>query len=320
MDERRPDLLFLDIGMPEIDGYEVARAVRHRFGNTVRVVAVTGGARGNAYELDGDAAGYRFRAAEAPKLLEGKLPKYTLDEIQLDLEQSDALFDKPAGNTVAALASVSAKATSRREVAKTLDGLATELARVVAAQRALCAAMKKGKADADGNSRAGILLVRASKQAEHLLSTGVRPLWSGLPTDALTDKARAKDLDLGRVDERLGAVIAARARLNDECGDRYHASPDGKLVGRAWETIDTGIERDYDALVEQTLGRIVKAAKNRKDGEKSAKAALEHAFAAGRRSFAEQRLARALESTEGPAKPTGKGAVTNKRAEKVGKK
>jgi CheY-like chemotaxis protein len=42
MDERCPDLLFLDIGMPEIDGYEVARTVRHRFGNTVRVVAVTG--------------------------------------------------------------------------------------------------------------------------------------------------------------------------------------------------------------------------------------------------------------------------------------
>jgi CheY-like chemotaxis protein len=42
MEERRPDLLFLDLGMPEIDGYEVARAVRHRFGNAIRVVAVTG--------------------------------------------------------------------------------------------------------------------------------------------------------------------------------------------------------------------------------------------------------------------------------------
>lgn len=42
MEERCPDLLFLDLGMPEIDGYEVARAVRHRFGNTIRVVAVTG--------------------------------------------------------------------------------------------------------------------------------------------------------------------------------------------------------------------------------------------------------------------------------------
>jgi CheY-like chemotaxis protein len=42
MEERRPDFLFLDLGMPEIDGYEVARAVRHRFGYAIRVVAVTG--------------------------------------------------------------------------------------------------------------------------------------------------------------------------------------------------------------------------------------------------------------------------------------
>jgi hypothetical protein len=284
-----------------------------------RVVAVAGGARGSAYELDGDAAGYRFRAAEVPKLLEGKLPKYALDEIQLDLEQSSALFDKPAAQTTAALASVSAKATSRREVGQALDGLATELARVVAAQRALCAAMKKGQADAEANRREGSLLARASKQAEHLLSKGVRPLWSGLPPDALTDKARAKDLDLVRIDERLGAVIAAHARLNEECADRYHAASDSKLVGRAWETIDTGIERDYEALVEQTLGRIVKAAKDRNAGEKSAKAALAHAFASGRRSFAEQRLARVLEVGETPNR-TGKGAVTNKRADKVGKK
>jgi CheY-like chemotaxis protein len=42
LEDRCPDLLFLDLGMPEIDGYEVARAVRHRYGNTIRVVAVTG--------------------------------------------------------------------------------------------------------------------------------------------------------------------------------------------------------------------------------------------------------------------------------------
>lgn len=42
IEERRPDVMFLDLGMPEIDGYEVARAVRQRFGNTIRIVAVTG--------------------------------------------------------------------------------------------------------------------------------------------------------------------------------------------------------------------------------------------------------------------------------------
>ena len=42
LEERRPDLLFLDLGMPEIDGYEVARVVRHRYGSAIRVVAVTG--------------------------------------------------------------------------------------------------------------------------------------------------------------------------------------------------------------------------------------------------------------------------------------
>jgi two-component system, sensor histidine kinase len=38
----RPDVLFLDLGLPELDGYELAREVRHRFGDDIRVVAVTG--------------------------------------------------------------------------------------------------------------------------------------------------------------------------------------------------------------------------------------------------------------------------------------
>lgn len=42
LDERCPDLMFLDLGLPELDGYEVARAVRQRFGDAIRVVAVTG--------------------------------------------------------------------------------------------------------------------------------------------------------------------------------------------------------------------------------------------------------------------------------------
>jgi len=39
----RPDIAFLDIGMPELSGYEVAEAVRAEpWGNEVRLVAVTG--------------------------------------------------------------------------------------------------------------------------------------------------------------------------------------------------------------------------------------------------------------------------------------
>lgn len=289
-------------------------------GGKHRFVAATAGTRGSAYELDGDAAGYRLRASELPKLLEGKLPKYSLDEIELDLEQSSIVFKKPAGSGATALKSVADKATSRHEVAQTLDGIALELARLVVAQRALCAAMKKDQANAEGNTRAGTLLARASKQIEQLLASGIRPLWSGLPAESLTDKARAKDLDLGKIDQRLGDVIAARARLNDECADRYHAAESGKLVGRAWETIDTGIDREYEALVEQALARILKAGKDRKTAEKNAKTALDHTFASSRRAFGEKRLARALETTKPEGKPTGKGAVTNKRAEKVGKK
>lgn len=41
-DEVSPDLVLLDIGLPEVDGLEVARRLRFRFGNRVRLVAVTG--------------------------------------------------------------------------------------------------------------------------------------------------------------------------------------------------------------------------------------------------------------------------------------
>lgn len=37
-----PDLAFLDIGLPEIDGLEVARRLRQRFGSNIRLVALTG--------------------------------------------------------------------------------------------------------------------------------------------------------------------------------------------------------------------------------------------------------------------------------------
>ena len=41
----RPDLIILDIGMPEVDGHQVARLLRSEFGAELRIVAITAYAR-----------------------------------------------------------------------------------------------------------------------------------------------------------------------------------------------------------------------------------------------------------------------------------
>lgn len=40
--EIAPRIVILDIGLPDIDGYEVCRQMRQRFGGAVRIVALTG--------------------------------------------------------------------------------------------------------------------------------------------------------------------------------------------------------------------------------------------------------------------------------------
>ena len=39
----RPDVVLIDLGLPELDGYEVARAIRRSAtGTTVKLIAITG--------------------------------------------------------------------------------------------------------------------------------------------------------------------------------------------------------------------------------------------------------------------------------------
>jgi len=40
--EMRPDIALLDIGMPDLSGYELARSLRARLGNSVYLAAITG--------------------------------------------------------------------------------------------------------------------------------------------------------------------------------------------------------------------------------------------------------------------------------------
>lgn len=77
MDEQTPDVLFLDLGLPELDGYEIARFVRHRFGDAVRVVAVTGFNTSQAREL-ADWAGFDAFIAKP----------YKLDDIEASLDEA----------------------------------------------------------------------------------------------------------------------------------------------------------------------------------------------------------------------------------------
>ena len=55
--QQHPDVVLLDLGMPEMDGYAVARTLRARHGNALRVIALTGYGRPEDRERTG-AAGF----------------------------------------------------------------------------------------------------------------------------------------------------------------------------------------------------------------------------------------------------------------------
>ena len=54
-DEFRPELVLLDIGLPGLSGYEVARQIRGRNRRNVRIVAVTGWGQANDRRQSADA-------------------------------------------------------------------------------------------------------------------------------------------------------------------------------------------------------------------------------------------------------------------------
>ena len=54
---QHPDVVLLDIGMPDMDGYAIARALRAHHGDALRVIALTGYGRPEDRERTG-AAGF----------------------------------------------------------------------------------------------------------------------------------------------------------------------------------------------------------------------------------------------------------------------
>jgi CheY-like chemotaxis protein len=57
VNESRPDLALIDLGLPGVDGYEVARLLRAAAGAGIRLVALTGYSDG-ASRQTADAAGF----------------------------------------------------------------------------------------------------------------------------------------------------------------------------------------------------------------------------------------------------------------------
>ena len=67
----RPDIALLDIGMPECDGYEVARRIRTAsWGSTVKLIAITGWGNQDAHQraLDSGFDGHLTKPVDPEQL------------------------------------------------------------------------------------------------------------------------------------------------------------------------------------------------------------------------------------------------------------
>lgn len=72
--QSRPELALIDLGLPGVDGYEVARRLRAAVGPSMRLVALTGYSDGAARQT-ADAAGFDDFVVKPvmPEVLEGIL-------------------------------------------------------------------------------------------------------------------------------------------------------------------------------------------------------------------------------------------------------
>jgi CheY-like chemotaxis protein len=70
----RPDLALIDLGLPDVDGYEVARRLRAAAGESIRLIALTGYSDG-ASRQTADQAGFDDFVVKPvmPEVLEGLL-------------------------------------------------------------------------------------------------------------------------------------------------------------------------------------------------------------------------------------------------------
>jgi hypothetical protein len=316
-----PDTIFLLDGAP-ID-VKVVDAEHADFRSAVlpgagphELIATRGAARSPAYAFDGAAGGYRFAAERLPELLfADTVEAYSLPQIELDLVQSEGLYGSPAGSAAKHAGGTSTKAIKALGAA----GLALtfELARMVVAQRALCAVMAPGKGKAADNAAAGAALVRATEHMHKLMREGLAVLWKGLPDAAFTDAATAEALSVAVVDERIGAMIMVGSLLERECADRYHGS--GKLVTRASDTAKGSVVEEYEALMEGELKRVIEAGATPQERRQRVSQALS-LFTERRRNHWRHRLSELTSRVQDQATVTGKGARTNKQATKVGKR